>query len=347
MVLVESSVDRKEMSSDDEIIRIIASEIQTGQLDSVTWTRAFAEADGNHDRAKARYIRERQAQFQAGMMQPSPAAKVAEQAPATSRPAPARPRSELEVKREILAKKLSQLGRRSLYSELELHPASDNAIVNDVIAKLSAAEAQGRVLSAEERYAIQMLRDPVSREQYDRKLLEELSRQDAAPEAVDVSQRGTILGRPISVIAMVGVLAIIVFATLAVYQEKSRKELVREALQMAQQAEAARLERERQAAAVAAERQAEAADQAAQMAEQQATMRQRQIDDQARLRTTQIEYQHEQMEERKRQSALAKQQAEARMEQEKTRRTIYETERELCLTARRNNNAGEMTRWCR
>lgn len=333
----------------DEIFRIIASEIQTGKLDSVIWTRVFAEADGNHDRAKARYIRERQAQFQAGVTAPPtpPAAKVSESVPDTSRPTVPRTRSELDVKREILAKKLSQLGRRSLYSELELHPASDNAAVNDVIAKLSEAEAQGRVLSAEERYAIQMLRDPVSREKYDRKLLEELSRQDAAPEAFEESQRGTILGRPISVIAIVAVLAIIVFATLAVYQEKSRKELIREALQMQQQAEAARLERERQAAAAAAERQAEATEQAAQMAEQQTTMRQHQIDDQARLRTTQIEYQQEQMEERKRLAALAKQQAEARMEQEKTRRTIYETERELCLTARRNNNAGEMTRWCR
>ena len=333
----------------DEIFRIIASELQTGTLDSVIWTRAFAEADGDHDRAKARYIRHRQAQFEAGMMPspPPPAARDSEPAPAASRPAATRTRSELDVKREILAKKLSQLGRRSLYSELELNPASDNATVNDVIAQLSAAEAQGRVLSAEERYAIQMLRDPVSREQYDRKLLEELSRQEAAPEAVEVSQRGTILGRPISVIAIVAVLAIIVFATLAVYQEKSRKELVREALQMQQQAEAARLERERQAAAEAAARQAEAVERQAEMADQQAAMRQHQIDDQARLRTTQIEYQQEQMEERKRQAALARQQAEARMEQEKTRRTIYETERELCLTARRNNNAGEMTRWCR
>lgn len=327
----------------DEIFRIIASELQTGALDSVIWTRAFAEADGDHDRAKARYIRHRQAQFEAGMTPLPSAARVAD----ASRPAATRTRSELEVKREILAKKLSQLGRRSLYSELELNPASDNATVSDVIAQLSAAEAQGRVLSAEERYAIQMLRDPVSREQYDRKLLEELSRQEAVAETVEVSQGGAILGRPLSVIALVALLAIIVFATLAVYQEKSRKELVREALLMQQQAEAARLERERQAAAEAAERQAEAAERQAEMAEQQAALRQHQIEDQARLRTNQIEYQQEQMEERKRQAALAKQQAEARMEQEKTRRTIYETERELCLTARRNNNAGEMTRWCR
>lgn len=333
----------------DEIFRIIASEIQTGTLDSVIWTRAFAEADGDHDRAKARYIRHRQAQFEAGMRQP-PTPSVAQdsgQTPTASGPATTRPRSELDFKREILAKKLSQLGRRSLYSELELHPASDNATVNDVIAKLAEAEAQGCVLSAEQRYAIQMLQDPVSREQYDRKLLDEMSRQEAAPEAFEESQRGTVLGRPLNLIAIVAVLAIIVFATVAMYQEKSRKELAREALQMQQQAQAARLERERQAAAEAAARQAEAAARQAEMAEQQAALRQHQIDDQARLRTTQIEYQQEQMEERKRQAALAKQQAEARMEQEKSRRAIYETERELCLTARRNNNAGEMTRWCR
>lgn len=331
----------------DEIIRLIAGEIQTGKLDTVIWTRAFAEADGDHDRAKARYIRARQAQIQASQMQAAPAAEPAAPAPAASGFTVTRARPELDVKREILAKRLILLGRRSLYSELDLKPASDDETVSQVIASLCEAEAQGRVLSAEERYAIQTLRDPVSREQYDRKLLEELSRPDGEAESAGESQRDAFLGRPLSTVAFVAVLAIAVFAALGIYRENSRRELVKETLRVQQQAEAARLERERLAAAEAAERQAEATMRSAQLSEQQGILRQRQIDDQMRLRTTQIEYQQEQAEERKRQYALAKQQAEARAEQEKARRTVYETERELCMTARRNNNSGEIMRWCR
>lgn len=319
----------------DEIIRLIATEIQTGKLDPVVWTRAFAEADGDHDKAKARYIRDRQAQLEASiaLTPPVPAASLA--------------RPEMEVKREILAKKLSLLGRRSLYDELGLPPTSDDAAVSDFIAALREAEARGRVLSAEERYAIQLLGDAAGREQYDRKLLEELSRPAGEILKIDEPQRGRFEIRPLSMLASVGFLAIAAFAALGFYQEQSRKELVKETLRMQQQAEAARLEREKQAAAERAAQQAEAAERNAQAAEQQALLRQRQIDDQARIRSTQMEIQLEQVEERKRQVALARQQSEARAEQEKVRRTVYETERELCLTARRNNNLGEMTRWCR
>ncbi|MCK9381478.1 MAG: hypothetical protein M0P95_10495 [Sulfuritalea sp.] len=345
-LVVERAIEKAEMNS-DEVLRLIASEIQTGKLDAVIWTRAFAEADGDHDRAKARYIRDRHAEIQAGPPHPSFVTELPGPAASASSPTVTRTRSELEVKREMLAKKLTLLGRRSLYSELDLRPTSDDTTVSQVIAQLREAEAKGRMLSAEEGYAIQTLRNPVGREQYDRKLLEELSRSDDEPEISEELQRGTILGLPRSMVAVIAALAVAVFATLGIYQEKSRKESIREALQVQQQAEAARLEREKQAVAEASERQAEAAARAAELTEQQAISRQRQIDDQARLRTTQIEIQQEQAEERKRQFALSKQQAEARAEQEKIRRTIYETERELCLTARRNNNSGEMMRWCR
>lgn len=332
----------------DEIIRLIAAEIQTGKLDVVVWTRAFAEADGNHDKAKARYIRDRQAQLQAHAALSTPATAAPGKNPGESRPTAARPRSELEVKREILAKKLGLLGRRSLYDELDLHPANDEATVSHAIASLRAAEAQGRVLSAEERYAIQMLGDTASREQYDRKLLEELSRPEAAGQKNEAPlPRDAFEIRPLNLIGVVGLLAVLAFAALGFYQEQSRKELVRETLRAQQQAEATRLEREKQAAAERSAQQAEAAERAAQLAEQQTLLRQRQIDDQARIRSTQMEIQLEQAEERKRLAALARQQAEARAEQEKIRRTVYETERELCLTARRNNNLGEVTRWCR
>lgn len=321
----------------DEIIRLIATEIQTGKLDPVIWTRAFAEVDGDHDKAKARYIRDRQAQMEAS----------AALTPPMPVPVASRARPEMDVKREILAKKLSLLGRRSLYDELGLPPASDDGTVSHLIASLREAETQGRVLSAEERYAIQMLGDAVSREQYDRKLLEELSRPEGETQRIEEAPRGGFEIRPMSLVGVVGLLAVISFAALGFYQEQSRKELARETLRVQQQAEAARLEREKQVAAERAAQQAEAAERSAQVAEQQALLRQRQIDDQARIRYTQMEIQQEQAEERKRQAALARQQSEARAEQEKVRRTVYETERELCLTARRNNNLGEATRWCR
>ena len=49
--------------TEDEVYEIIDIEINTGQLNRAIWTRAFADADGDESKAKARYIKLRAAQL--------------------------------------------------------------------------------------------------------------------------------------------------------------------------------------------------------------------------------------------------------------------------------------------
>lgn len=329
--------------TEDDIFQKIAGELRTGNPDAGIWARALAESGADPAAARTHYIRLRQVQLQSENSRQHPETGA-------SAPTAARVRAEIDVKREILAKRLSLLGRNSLYSELGLNPAVDTTTAGNAIVRLREAEAQGRILSAEEKYAIQTLGDPASREQYDRKLLEELMRQEADANAGSDPQIATRKGAPLGTTARIALAAIVVAVAFGIYQDKVSKDRAREALriqELALQAETARIEHERQTAAEAMRIQADLAERVTQLAEHQITQRQQQIDNQMRIRTTQIEMQQEQLEERKRQSALARQQAETRAEQEKARRTVYETERALCLTGRRNNNAGEIQRWCK
>ena len=52
------------MSKEDAFFAKVADEIAAGQLDRALWTKAFAQADGEENRAKATYIRLRAAQLQ-------------------------------------------------------------------------------------------------------------------------------------------------------------------------------------------------------------------------------------------------------------------------------------------
>jgi hypothetical protein len=52
------------MSKEDDFYAKVADEISAGQLDRTLWTKAFAQADGEENRAKATYIRLRTAQLQ-------------------------------------------------------------------------------------------------------------------------------------------------------------------------------------------------------------------------------------------------------------------------------------------
>ena len=42
-----------------EIYRVVASELKNDEIDSVLWVKAFAESEGNRDKAKALYIKYR------------------------------------------------------------------------------------------------------------------------------------------------------------------------------------------------------------------------------------------------------------------------------------------------
>ena len=42
-----------------EIYRVVTSELENDEIDSVLWVKAFAESEGNRDKAKALYIKYR------------------------------------------------------------------------------------------------------------------------------------------------------------------------------------------------------------------------------------------------------------------------------------------------
>lgn len=338
------------MMTADEVYKLIAEELQAGKQDVPTWTQAFADADGDEAKTKARYIRLRLAQLQGGM-----AAKSVATITAPILPAHAAQSNGLSASadpgcvRDDLALQLAESGRRSLYSLINLPASSSDADIQREILAVKQKEALGAALSAEELYAIQTLGDPVSREHYDRKLLSTFSRaeESSASFSQPVSARSI---NPVNIAAIVALVAIAAYSGLGVYREQVRKETevaaskVREsAIKVHESAIAAestdRSSRRDSEAALALQRE-EIRRQSLNLAADRETARQREID-----------YQRNQAEERR---LLAEQQKvrqdkerEVRAQQESAQRAVVEAERELCLTARRNNNVGAVQRYCK
>src|SRR5437868_5183924 len=63
------------MGSDDHLYETVADEISAGQLDRVTWTRAFAHSGGGQDATKSLYIRYRVEQLRSELEQAHAAAR--------------------------------------------------------------------------------------------------------------------------------------------------------------------------------------------------------------------------------------------------------------------------------
>jgi len=327
----------------DEIYRIIAEEIRDGKQDVPTWTHAYADADGDESKTKARYIRLRLAQLKA-RAEAQPEGKGSQAMPpspgieAGDKPA----RSGLETLRDALAQQLATSGKPSLYGFLGLSARSDDGAIARAVRTMKEAETQGRALSAEEQYAIRTLGDPAARERYDRNLLDSLARIDPVPPADDPT--GPEKSRSlVHVAAAVMLIAIAAYAGLGYYRESARKEadaMAAKAREAALQAERIESAARREAAAEAARVQAEAAERTSSLAAEREAARQQEVD----LRNRQNEerrYLADQQRER------YEKEREARAEQEKSRRAVMDAERELCTTARRNNNVGAVARWCK
>lgn len=327
----------------DEIYRIIAEEIRDGKQDVPTWTHAFADADGDESRTRARYIRLRLAQL-TGRTGTEPERNDAGTIPplqgieAGGKPV----RSDLETMRDALALQLATSGKPSLYGYLGLSARSDDGAIGKAVQAMKEAETRGRALSAEEQYAIRTLGDPVARERYDRGLLESLTRID--PVSPTGSDAGAEKSRsPVHVAAAVMLIAIAAYAGLGYYRESARKEadaMAARAREAAIQAERIESAARREAAAEAARVQAEAAERASSLAAERESARQHEADQRNR-QNEERRYLADQQRER------SEKEREARAEQEKSRRAVMDAERELCATARRNNNVGAVARWCR
>lgn len=338
------------MTTTDEVYKVIAGELQDGKQDISTWTQAFADADGDDAKTKARYIRLRLAQLKGGV-----AAHSLVTVPAPILPAHAAQSNGLSAYsdpgsvRDALALQLAESGRRSLYSQLNLHASSSDADIQRGISAVKEKESLGAALSAEEQYAIQTLGDPVSREHYDRRLLDTFSgAKEGSPSlSQPVSARSI---NPANLAAIVALVAIAAYSGLGVYREQVRKEAeiaankVREsAIKVHESAIAAestnRFSQRGTEAALALQRE-EVRSQSLSLAADREMARQQEID-----------RQRSQAEERRllaeQQKARQDKEREVRAEQESARRAVAEAERELCLTARLNNNVGAVQRYCK
>lgn len=338
------------MMTADEVYKLIAGEIQDGKQDVSTWTRAFAEADGDEAKTKARYIRLRVIQLQGGATAQTaltvPAANLA------ARTADLGGISALvdpECMRDALAQQLAESGRHSLYSQLNLSASNSDADIQREILTVKEKEALGAALSAEEKYAIQTLGDPVSREQYDRRLLDTFSQAEHGPPSFGPPLPGKKVN-PANLAAVVALIAIAAYSGLGVYREQVRKETeiaankVREAAVKVREsaviAETNNRSSRREADEALAVHKEEVRNQALALAAEREMARQREID-----------YQRNQAEEHRQQAEQQKARMEvernSRMEQENARRAVAEAEQELCMTARRNNNLGAAQRYCK
>ena len=334
------------MMTTDEIYKIIAGEIRDGTQDVPTWTQAFAEADGDDAKTKARYIRLRLAQLNGGVAaKMAVSVSVAGVTPSIHgrRPYQMPAYADLASVRDSLAQRLVESGRRSLYSQLKLSASCEDGAIAHKIASVKAKAAQGAALSAEELYAIQTLGDPVSREQYDRKLMDTLSPMEASPASFAPDVPGNSINPAIHIAAAVALIAVAAYSGLEYYKARIRNETAIAATKVQEAAiltEAGNRSAHRDAMEAAAQQRAEAAARAAAIAAEREAARQREID----LQQSTAEERRQLAEQQK---ARQDRERETRSEQEAARRLVIEAERDLCLTARRNNNPGAVQRYCK
>lgn len=328
----------------NEIYKIIAGEIRDGTQDVPIWTQAFAEADGDDAKTKARYIRLRLAQLNGGVAAKM-AVSVVAVTPSTREMPPCRmpAYADLRFVRDSLAQRLAESGRRSLYSQFNLSASSEDGAIARETASVKAKAAQGAALSAEDLYAIQTLGDPVRREQYDRKLLDTLSPVEPGPASFAPPVPGNSISPAVHIAAAVALIAIAAYSGLGYYTARIRNDTVIAATKVREVAiltEGNNRSAHRDAMEAAAQQRAEASVRAVGIATERETARQRQID-----------LQQFQAEERRllaeQQKARQDRERETRIEQEAARRMVIEAERDLCVTSRRNNNPSAVARYCK
>ena len=208
----------------DDFFARIAREMEAGTMDVGLWTRAFAESDGNENKAKALYIKLRHAQLLAAEPPPSPAGPTI---------APRQPPSDLELLRKELRQKLATTSKLSFYGNLSLYADCSDAEIAAIVDRLRQQEAAGEKLAPELKYAIEALGTPTAREHYDRRLLGILSQptparptstQSTALE-MDNSTAGWSAQKTTAIIAIVSVI-LFGYLGLNYYQERTKKEVL-------------------------------------------------------------------------------------------------------------------------
>lgn len=292
----------------DQHYRTIAGEIEAGQQDPALWAWALAESGGDSEKTKALYIRRRFAALAAATPIPTPA-------PAPT-PSP-RGDAELDRLRAELRRQLAVQRKQSLYSVLGVPADSSDAAIAGAIGRLTAS---GTRLDAETQYAVDALGDPAAREEFDRRLLEQLSQRRPAAMAPTIEPRAATPANPaLKITAAVALVLGIGYLGLGYSKDKSERELrLKEAelrkLELQRAAEIAdRLVDNQKTAIDASIDAATAAQERNAEARERALMESRMREDKYRLdQAYRQEQQAEQAEQRRLRSEQSRAQAEAR-----------------------------------
>lgn len=249
--------------SDKLFYQIIADELKTNNVDQAIWTQATESTNGNRDRTEAAYIRLRflelikssNTQFNHTARNSLPRAQEFTKNSS----------AELAKLRGELAEKLATHGKHSLYSTLNLQPEVSDGEIASTILELESSKHRGVAAStAEFRYAKQTLGNPDLREKYDRKLLNSLSvgvtRNYPIYEGLDQGNTHSWWdSSKTSVIIGIVAVGLIGYLWLNYQKEKSRSQIVREAVVTVSDTEKMRLQAEMEykseALRLAAERQ--------------------------------------------------------------------------------------------
>lgn len=346
----------------DDLYRKIAAEIEIQQWEPALWARALAESDGNADRAKTLYALLRHAQLSADAAKAVPSDKGES---ASSNQAEARPQmSEMDRIRSALNKQLTKTGKSSLYTAIGVSPKCSTEAIAEAVASIRAREAAGETLGSEVKYAIETLYEPQTREAYDRKLLALLVRQAEAdlepiigPDTDHSVTSGSLLGRKVSVGSAV-LASLVFFGLFVVFSGGKSKPNSAPILTGGESSQAGATDPLRTEADNAPGRRVvpasgRIADYDGQEAIRRERVQHQAAYEQSKYYAAQAETQRAREEEQNKQRALREQRQAADLaERERLKQEMEgkyasaEAKRQLCISGRQRNNAGEVARWC-
>lgn len=302
---------------------LVAEEIESGRQDRAIWAWALAESGGDTEKTKAYYIRRRIAALSADSRAPA-----------------ATPDAGLQKIRVELRRQIALQGKNSLYSVLGVPADSSDTAVAEAIRGITAA---GSPLTPEIRYAVDVLGDPDAREQFDRRLLDQLNppRQAVAPRIYEpAGPEASGMGGGFKMMTIVLLMLGAGYLGLSYFQAKSEREIrIRETELRRVESEriaavAERVAAEQVAAMEAAKAEREKAAQASEVVQIEKRMR----EDHTRLERTL------QQEQRKVQAEQARQQAEARRKEAESAAASRAVRQQLIQDALARGNVNEAQR---
>lgn len=222
------------MNDDNHLYVRIAEELNTNSVDKALWTRAFAEAEGEPEKAKAAYIRLRFAELQ----------KVSRETATQRQLEEKMAKSAAELRKRIQSK-LAINKRATLYGALGLLPtSSDTEVANRINEITRNSMDSGKPAAAELKYAIDIIGDDYAREEYDRKLWEMLNPasrivlQETSAPSMDSDSVFLHWWQSKTVTAIVAATIVLLFGYLAkgMFEVKGSQEVQKESVKIKNQA---------------------------------------------------------------------------------------------------------------